>query len=142
MMRTYGPADALHKMRHSRWLDRDSEEKVLAAATLLLAAGAHVNIPEERVGYWTPSILHWAVSKNYTHVVDLLHAQAVVDENVVCAAAAQVSGAQRCLGACRACSCDTLPVIALPCMSSTDIPPTGSGLSWFKRVCNMAPCQT
>lgn len=94
MMRTYGPADALHKMRHSRWLDRDSEEKVLAAATLLLAAGAHVNIPEERVGYWTPSILHWAVSKNYTHVVDLLHAQAVVDENVVCAAAAQVSGAR------------------------------------------------
>ena len=72
----------------------EEERRVLAAVRLLLAAGADPNLTEEKTGFWAPSALWWAVCKGYAAVASALtKAGAAVDENVMCAAAAQVRNA-------------------------------------------------
>ena len=72
----------------------EEERRVLAAVHLLLAAGADPNLTEEKTGFWAPSALWWAICKGYAAVASALtKAGAAVDENVMCAAAAQVRNA-------------------------------------------------
>ena len=121
MLITYGASEALHKLRRMNWggaLNTGTqaagagggegemaqatgevptslspeEGPILAAVTLLLAAGADPNLQEERQGFWAPSAILWAVGRGYAQVaIRLAAAGAEVDENVLCAAAAQVS---------------------------------------------------
>ena len=107
MLVSYGASDALHKLRRMDWSNKavgsaaggseqdvgvDSREApLLAAVSLLLAAGADPNLLEERQGFWAPPAILWAVSKGFAEVaLRLTAAGAQVDENVLCAAAAQV----------------------------------------------------
>eukprot|EP00195_Chlamydomonas_chlamydogama_P012792 CAMPEP_0202893218 /NCGR_PEP_ID=MMETSP1392-20130828/2836_1 /ASSEMBLY_ACC=CAM_ASM_000868 /TAXON_ID=225041 /ORGANISM="Chlamydomonas chlamydogama, Strain SAG 11-48b" /LENGTH=386 /DNA_ID=CAMNT_0049577471 /DNA_START=147 /DNA_END=1304 /DNA_ORIENTATION=- len=90
LFNTYGAEEALHLMPRCRWVATWDEQQVLSIVSVLLSCGACADLPEEKTGYWTPPVLHWAVVRNFPSVVrTLLQSGATVDLHVFSAAAAQ-----------------------------------------------------